>query len=108
MGGHGTSYYSGMPQLLNEYIANNTHEGENTVMYLQSARYVLKSYLGHVTKGKPLSDSVSYISRFQELSEKQFAGSQPWALDELRDVLIRGIGHVAGQIGERIANKQPS
>jgi acyl-CoA oxidase len=27
MGGHGTSYYSGIPQLMNEYAANNTHEG---------------------------------------------------------------------------------
>jgi acyl-CoA oxidase len=27
MGGHGTSYYSGLPQLLNEYVAHNTHEG---------------------------------------------------------------------------------
>lgn len=76
-------------------------------MYLQSARYVLKSYLGHVTKGKPLSDSVSYIARFQELSDKQFAGNSPWTIEELRDVLIRAIGHIAGLIGARIANKQP-
>jgi hypothetical protein len=76
-------------------------------MYLQSARYVLKSYLGHMTKGKPLADSVSYISRFQELSEKQFAGNQPWSVEELRDVIVRGIGYVASQIGTRIANKQP-
>ena len=33
-------------------------------MYLQTARYVLKNYLGYVTKGKPLADSVKYIARF--------------------------------------------
>ena len=49
---------------MNEFAANNTFEGENTVMYLQAARYALKSYLGYVTKGKPLTDSVKYISRF--------------------------------------------
>lgn len=27
IGGHGTSYYSGVPQIMNEYVANNTHEG---------------------------------------------------------------------------------
>lgn len=27
LGGHGTSYYSGIPQLLNENLPNNTHEG---------------------------------------------------------------------------------
>ena len=69
MGGHGTSCYSGLPQLVNEYAANNTFEGENTVMYLQTARYVLKSYLGHATKGKPLTDSVKYIETFQDLSD---------------------------------------
>jgi acyl-CoA oxidase len=52
IGGHGTSYYSGVPQLMNEYIANNTHEGENTVMYLQTAKYLLKAYRNHITKGK--------------------------------------------------------
>ena len=25
MGGHGTSYYSGVPQLMNEYVSNNTY-----------------------------------------------------------------------------------
>lgn len=64
MGGHGTSYYSGMPQLENEYSANNTLEGENTVMHLQAARHVLKTYLGFMTQGKPLSESVKYIGRF--------------------------------------------
>ena len=49
---------------MNEFAANNTFEGENTVMYLQAANYALKSYLGYVTKGKPLTDSVKYISRF--------------------------------------------
>ncbi len=37
---------------MNEYIANNTHEGENTVMYLQTAKYLLKAYRNHITKGK--------------------------------------------------------
>ena len=81
MGGHGTSYYSGVPQLMNEYVAHNTHEGENTVMYLQTARYVLKNYLGFMTKGKALADSVKYIARLQELNEKQFAGKTSWTLE---------------------------
>lgn len=69
MGGHGTSYYSGVPQIMNEYAANNTHEGENTVMYLQTAMYALKSYLGYITKGKPLTESVKYMERFQDISD---------------------------------------
>ena len=106
MGGHGTSYYSGLPQILNEYSANNTLEGENTVMHLQAARYVLKNYLGYVTKGKTLTDSVRYIARIQELNETQFAGKTSWTLEEIRDVLVKAIGYVVGVIGARISNKE--
>ena len=76
-------------------------------MYLQTARYVLKGYLGHITKGKPLADSIKYINRFQELSEVQFAGKKPWTLEEFRDVLIRSINYIVGLIGTRIASKEP-
>jgi len=76
-------------------------------MYLQAARYVLKGYLGHLTKGKSLADSVKYITRIQELSDTQFTGKKPWTVEELRDLLIRALGHVVGLIGARIASKQP-
>ena len=76
-------------------------------MHLQAARYVLKSYLGNLTKGKPLTDSVSYISRFNDLADTQFAGKQPWTLEQLRDVLVKALHHVINLIGARIANKQP-
>lgn len=42
-GGHGFSQYSGMPHLIHAYSANVTYEGENTVMYLQLARYLMKA-----------------------------------------------------------------
>ena len=42
-GGHGFSQYSGLPHLCQSYSANVTYEGENTVMYLQLARYLMKS-----------------------------------------------------------------
>lgn len=42
-GGHGFSHYSGMPSLVQTYSANVTYEGENTVMYLQVARYLMKA-----------------------------------------------------------------
>ena len=99
MGGHGTSYYSGMPQILNEYVANNTHEGENTVMYLQTARYILKGYRGFVTKGKKLPYSLQYMAKLQELQEKKWSGNDRWSIEELRDVVARGIGHIVQQIG---------
>lgn len=41
-GGHGYSILSGLPTLLTSYVQNVTWEGDNNVMYLQTARYLLK------------------------------------------------------------------
>ena len=38
-GGHGYSLASGIPSLYVNYTAAQTYEGENTVLYLQTARY---------------------------------------------------------------------
>ena len=37
-GGHGYSQASGFPHLYVSFVAANTYEGENTVMFLQTAR----------------------------------------------------------------------
>jgi hypothetical protein len=42
-------------------------------MYLQSAKYVLKSY-GRLLKAKPLSDSVQYLSKLAEVENTKFDG----------------------------------
>eukprot|EP00731_Ephydatia_muelleri_P016497 Em0009g921a len=44
-GGHGYSLASGIPYLYVNHVAAMTYEGENTVMYLQTARYLNKIYL---------------------------------------------------------------
>lgn len=49
-GGHGFSHYSGMPMILGEYASNLTLEGENTILYLQVTRYLLKNYKYSMTK----------------------------------------------------------
>jgi hypothetical protein len=105
MGGHGTSYYSGVPQIMNEVTANNTHEGENTVLYVQTARYILKSYLGHL-QGKPLTDSVKYIARLQDLSDVSFTGNSSWTLNELKDMLAKAINHLISQIATQLTNRK--
>ena len=44
-------------------------------MYLQTAQYVLKSFLGFKFKGKKLTESVGYIASFDELKGIQLAGT---------------------------------
>ncbi|KAL6084014.1 hypothetical protein STEG23_002533, partial [Scotinomys teguina] len=66
-GGHGYSKLSGLPTLVTEVTASCTYEGENTVLYLQVARFLMKSYLqARVSTGstpqKPLPQSVMYLA----------------------------------------------
>ncbi|XP_013380838.1 peroxisomal acyl-coenzyme A oxidase 1 isoform X2 [Lingula anatina] len=61
-GGHGYLVSSGLPGLLGFHLVLFTGEGENTVLYLQSARYLMKSF-AKSTMGQPLPATVQYLSR---------------------------------------------
>ncbi|GAB1298612.1 Peroxisomal acyl-coenzyme A oxidase 2 [Apodemus speciosus] len=66
-GGHGYSKLSGLPTLVTQAAASCTYEGENTVLYLQLARFLMKNYLqAQVSPGstprKPLPQSVMYLT----------------------------------------------
>ncbi|XP_028374264.1 peroxisomal acyl-coenzyme A oxidase 2 [Phyllostomus discolor] len=66
-GGHGYSQLSGLPSLVTRVTASCTYEGENTVLYLQAARFLVKSYL-HAqaapgsTPKRPLPQSIAYLT----------------------------------------------
>ncbi|XP_067907728.1 peroxisomal acyl-coenzyme A oxidase 2-like isoform X2 [Heterodontus francisci] len=60
-GGHGYSMLSGLPTLYTQLVASCTYEGENTVMQLQTARFLIK-WLTRVDCGQPLPQSVSYLA----------------------------------------------
>uniref|UniRef100_A0A8C9PTM4 Acyl-coenzyme A oxidase n=1 Tax=Spermophilus dauricus TaxID=99837 RepID=A0A8C9PTM4_SPEDA len=67
-GGHGYSKLSGLPSLVTQVTASCTYEGENTVLYLQVARFLVKSYLQAKVSPdsapqKPLPQSVEYLAR---------------------------------------------
>lgn len=55
-GGHGYSQLSGLPGVFASYVQNVTWEGDNNVMCLQTARFLLKAvYSGRVRLGLFLS-----------------------------------------------------
>uniref|UniRef100_A0A8C0X4V4 Acyl-coenzyme A oxidase n=1 Tax=Castor canadensis TaxID=51338 RepID=A0A8C0X4V4_CASCN len=67
-GGHGYSELSGLPSLVTKVTASCTYEGENTVLYLQVARFLAKSYLQAQmspgsTQQKSLPQSVAYLAK---------------------------------------------
>ncbi|XP_061474753.1 peroxisomal acyl-coenzyme A oxidase 2 [Rhineura floridana] len=60
-GGHGYSLLSGLPSLCSRLMASCIYEGENTVLLLQTARFLIKC-LGMSRSGHPLPSSVAYLS----------------------------------------------
>lgn len=49
-GGQGYSVLSGLPSLYASYVQNVTWEGDNNVMYLQTARFVVKTVVAAMTR----------------------------------------------------------
>uniref|UniRef100_A0A8C5RAN6 Acyl-coenzyme A oxidase n=1 Tax=Leptobrachium leishanense TaxID=445787 RepID=A0A8C5RAN6_9ANUR len=60
-GGHGYSRCSGIPDIYVTFTPACTYEGENTVMMLQTARFLLKSFNAALS-GEHLSGMVSYLN----------------------------------------------
>lgn len=68
-GGHGYMDCSNFPTIYGMTTAVCTYEGENTVMLLQTARYLVKVY-GQALSGDQLVPTVSYIN--EAIKDKQF------------------------------------
>uniref|UniRef100_A0A8C2DBP7 Acyl-coenzyme A oxidase n=1 Tax=Cyprinus carpio TaxID=7962 RepID=A0A8C2DBP7_CYPCA len=63
-GGHGYSRCSSLPDIYVTFTPTCTYEGENTVMMLQTARYLVKSYK-QARAGQQLTGTVSYLNEPQ-------------------------------------------
>ncbi|KAG2435906.1 hypothetical protein HXX76_007101 [Chlamydomonas incerta] len=60
-GGHGYSRLSGLPTLFASYVQNVTWEGDNNVLCLQTARFLIKALAG-VQAGKRVDGSAAYLN----------------------------------------------
>ncbi|XP_068119872.1 peroxisomal acyl-coenzyme A oxidase 1 isoform X2 [Hyperolius riggenbachi] len=60
-GGHGYSRCSGIPDIYVNFTPSCTYEGENTVMMLQTARFLFKSFTA-AQSGQQLGGMVSYLN----------------------------------------------
>ncbi|CAD5125734.1 DgyrCDS13943 [Dimorphilus gyrociliatus] len=61
-GGHGFSHCSGIPKIYVNALPGVTYEGENTVMYLQAARYLVKC-VNMAKRGDQLPGSVAFLNK---------------------------------------------
>lgn len=71
-GGHGFLQSSGFHDIYTNCTAAQTYEGENTVMLLQTARYLMKAW-SQALGGKKLPPTVQYLQ-----DHKQRSGRNDW------------------------------
>jgi len=69
-GGHGYSKLSGLPTLFQNYVQNVTWEGDNNVLCLQTARYLLKQMLA-AQQGAAMTGSAAYLSNLKQELESR-------------------------------------
>ncbi|XP_062304341.1 peroxisomal acyl-coenzyme A oxidase 1 isoform X1 [Osmerus eperlanus] len=75
-GGHGYSRSSGLPDIYVTFTPTCTYEGENTVMMLQTARYLMKCYR-QARGGQQLSGIVSYLNESERRVQPQSVSARP-------------------------------
>lgn len=102
-GGHGFMMSSSLPTTYGIATAACTYEGENTVMLLQTARYLMKSYQGFL-QGKKLTPTLVYIEKFKGRATPSFQPRVEWIISALENVAARQIETAHGNIMHRTQN----
>ncbi|GAU24522.1 hypothetical protein TSUD_156340 [Trifolium subterraneum] len=69
-GGHGYLCTSGLPELFAVYVPTCTYEGDNIVLLLQVARYLMK-IISQLGSGKKPVGTTAYMGRVAQLMESQ-------------------------------------
>ncbi|KAK3002039.1 hypothetical protein RJ639_020988 [Escallonia herrerae] len=67
-GGHGYLCSSGLPELFAVYVPACTYEGDNTVLLLQVARFLIKT-VSQLGSGKKPVGTISYMGRVEHLMQ---------------------------------------
>mgnify|MGYP002655308705 CR=1 FL=1 len=91
-GGHGYLNSAGFSDIYKTITAAQTYEGENTVLLLQTARYLIKVW-GQALKGQKLPPTVAYLNNFVVKNRREV-----W--DESLSGILRALqATAAGKIG---------
>ena len=110
-GGHGYQSNSGFTQLAGDVSPVPTYEGDNTVMLLQSARFVFK-LLKRAQEGKDVPYPFEYFSKIKELMSIKGKGAKA---EEFFDVAlleqalaVRALVHVTQTAAAMAESKLPN
>jgi len=92
-GGHGYMASSNFPRIYSQVTAAETYEGENTVLWLQVARYLVKTW-----KEKNGGKSVAYLTNPELLNSKSVDLSLPGLVRLFQQVSAGLVGVAVAQI----------
>lgn len=108
-GGHGFSHFSGLPSIVEGFKPLVTLEGENTIMYLQVARFLVKGFVMTLKGGDKLPASIQYLKGGLELLEGKLEASklaEVLDLDVLKKVLMVNATYLIKNVCQRIQQLQ--
>lgn len=86
LGGHGYSAYAALAQALNDHAVQCSWEGDNTVMMLQSARYLVKS-LQAALKGKTPTSDLAFLAHAPQLLQSKLAATTAEQLKDASNII---------------------
>ncbi|VVC32713.1 Acyl-coenzyme A oxidase, N-terminal,Acyl-CoA oxidase/dehydrogenase, central domain,Acyl-CoA [Cinara cedri] len=74
-GGHGFMNSSNLPNIYTQTTAAETYEGENTVLLLQTARFLMKTYRTVKTGSFSTSTTLSYMENYNDLKKRRWTST---------------------------------
>lgn len=66
-GGHGYLKASGLGELRDDHDANNTYEGDNNVLQMQTSNYLLRMWQLKVDEGRPLTSQLGSVDFLDQM-----------------------------------------
>ncbi|XP_033300343.1 probable peroxisomal acyl-coenzyme A oxidase 1 [Bombus bifarius] len=107
-GGHGYMTASNLPGLYGLATAVCTYEGENTVLLLQTARYLVKSWK-QAMNGEPLPDSVEYLNEAAKgVKHRRWSNDLECLIDAYDAVAAGFVRSAAEHLDRRIRDGVPT
>ncbi|KAL4448667.1 hypothetical protein ABPG74_012756 [Tetrahymena malaccensis] len=104
-GGHGFSHYSGLPSIVEGFKPLVTLEGENTIMYLQVARFLIKGLTATLKGAERVPNSIQYLKAglsFVETNLEANSISEILDLDVLKKILVVNATYLIKNVGMKM------
>lgn len=99
LGGHGYSAYAGLASLYNDFAVQCTWEGDNTILTLQSGRYLVGCYRDSL-KGRKQAGGVAYLNNLKSLLNAKCTGKTLESVCSL-SVITEAFEVVAGRVVQK-------